>query len=391
MEVNVSTYDYIFDNLSWDNVNNDYSYIDYPDIAMSKDWQITLTITFSITMALSIGGNSLVIIVLMCGRSAKNDLNRFLINLAISDITLAVFSMPFSFTTLMYGHWMFGRAMCPIVLFVQQVSVSVSIYTLTAIGIDRYFAVIYPLKIRPTNIRNRVALLLVWVVSLLLSVVQLVVGYTKELYWDGSVVVHCAEWWPNERISAAYELFVMCITYFVPLILLSYTYISVGRRLWGRKIPGNADLGRDRSHAKSKRKVIKMLVVVLLTFALCWLPLHVFNIVQRIHPVILQHDMTRAVNAVVLWLAMSNSFVNPFIYSFMNDNFRGRYLNVDNFDMDEYNEDKELERIMNEIDNQELPAENSAPNIKRHDDRLRIKMYSKHDHLEGQKLNTGLS
>ncbi|XP_077866442.1 substance-P receptor-like [Saccoglossus kowalevskii] len=314
----------LYNNLTSNDYLWQYSYYDYQDLAMSEDWQTVLTTAFTITVVLSITGNALVIVVLLFGKSVSGDLDIFIVNLAVADLTMAVFSMPFTFTTLMYGHWIFGGAMCPTMLFVQQVSVCVSIYTLTAIGIDRYFAVMYPLKIRWTKNRNRLVILAVWIVSAVLSIVPPVVGHTKAEYWDGDTIFLCAEWWPNETSSAVYELFVMCITYFLPLVLLAYTYINIGIKLWGRRIPGNADRIRDQSQARSKRKVIKMLLVVLMMFALCWLPLHVFNIVQRVNPEMLQQDMTRVINAGVLWLAMSNSFVNPVVYSFMNENFKVR-------------------------------------------------------------------
>nr|XP_006814051.1 PREDICTED: tachykinin-like peptides receptor 86C-like [Saccoglossus kowalevskii] len=352
---------------------------------------------------------------------------------------MAVFSMPFTFTTIMYGHWIFGKVMCPATLFilqfceeygetlklveqqnkfymyrapklprtklileisndklyvlvnvmtlyvspshlafakrpvienltvergiissvlniewgdlkyklhgveraiplpkavkipkwkdskcmaVEEVSVCVSIYTLTSIGIDRYYAVVHPLKLRPSKYRNRIVILIIWVISVLSGIVQLVMGGTKRYFWDGQFFYTCSEGWPTETSSVVYETFVMCMTYFVPLLVLSFTYIKVGCRLWGRQLPGNANQARDRSHMRSTRKVIKMLVVVLLMFALCWIPLHIFNIIQRVHRDLKQHEIIRAVNAILLWIAMSNSFVNPIIYSFMNDSFR---------------------------------------------------------------------
>ncbi|KAH8033193.1 hypothetical protein HPB51_008131 [Rhipicephalus microplus] len=61
----------------------------------------------------------------------------FLVNLALSDIAMAVFSIPFTYTDFMLGRWIFEPLFCPVVLFMQHVSVIVSVYTLTAIGVDR--------------------------------------------------------------------------------------------------------------------------------------------------------------------------------------------------------------------------------------------------------------
>jgi len=71
-----------------------------------------------------------------------------------------------------------------------------------------------------------------------------------------------------------------------------------------------------------------MLMVVVTLFAVCWLPLHVFNIVLDFVPQLRNEDQPEA-NSVIAaiymtthWLAMSNSFVNPIVYGFLNDSFR---------------------------------------------------------------------
>jgi len=71
-----------------------------------------------------------------------------------------------------------------------------------------------------------------------------------------------------------------------------------------------------------------MLIVVVTLFAVCWLPLHVFNIILDFVPQLRNEDQPEASSIVVAiyttahWLAMSNSFVNPIVYGFLNDSFR---------------------------------------------------------------------
>jgi len=78
-------------------------------------------------------------------------------------------------------------------------------------------------------------------------------------------------------------------------------------------------------------QVIKMLVVVVVLFAVCWLPLHAFMLVIDFHPELTDYKSTAqkrfciALYYCVHWLAMSNSFVNPVIYGFLNDCFRVSY------------------------------------------------------------------
>ena len=104
---------------------------------LSRNWQSFLIILYSLTAALSLIGNLVVIWVLLSGKRSSKELKMFLVNLSLSDITMAIFSIPFTYTDFILGRWIFSPSFCPIVQFMQITSVFVSVYTLTAIGIDR--------------------------------------------------------------------------------------------------------------------------------------------------------------------------------------------------------------------------------------------------------------
>ncbi|XP_070535482.1 QRFP-like peptide receptor [Ptychodera flava] len=298
----------------------------YPDMSMSFKSQVFLTLVFTCNMVLSIIGNVIVIIVLMCQRSGLTDLNAFLIHLAVADLTIAIFCMPFTFPTIMYGHWIFGNAMCSIVIFVQQIAVIVSVLTLTAVGVDRYFAVFYPLKVRVTKNRAKIVFILIWLLAGSLATTQTVFLRVEKRHYDGEIIFFCSEWFPNSIFARCFELIILLVTYVIPLGVLCCTYSAVGLRLWGRTIPGNADQIRDQEQARAKKKMIKMLVIIVLLFALFWLPLHIFKLVNTFHPKLYgdlrYQDTMRTINCFVLWLATAHSFVNPLVYSILNDNFR---------------------------------------------------------------------
>ncbi|XP_070545441.1 substance-K receptor-like [Ptychodera flava] len=298
---------------------------------LEVEWRTALIFAFSCNITLSVIGNVIVLLVLSFGKS-KTDLNIFLINLALADLTMAVFCMPFTFPTIMYGHWIFGSAMCPAVIFLQQVSVIVSIFTLTAIGIDRYFAVMYPLKARVTKHRSKIVLAVIFLIAVSLAVVQAVFARVRQSR-SREGIYYCNEWPNNNHAFIAYEIFIFLTTYCIPLVVLLYTYTRIGIKLWGRRIPGNAHNFRDKSHVNSKKKIVKMLIVVVLMFAICWLPLHVFNLVVKFRSSVYDEDSyardtIRKINACVLWLAMSNSFMNSVIYSLFNEGFRADMLVV---------------------------------------------------------------
>jgi hypothetical protein len=105
--------------------------------AVSYLWQIFLIVLYSITSLLILLGNITVIVVQIFGKKSASSLRKFLINLAISDIVIGVFCVPFTFTDFMLGQWIFPHWLCPVAQFVQLLSVFVTAFTLTVIGVER--------------------------------------------------------------------------------------------------------------------------------------------------------------------------------------------------------------------------------------------------------------
>ncbi|XP_077991046.1 neuropeptide Y receptor type 1-like [Glandiceps talaboti] len=119
----------------------DYSF-DYPDFNVTENFnasdydldfnckrgeltdaaKIVLITVYTSTILLTLIGNAIVILVLTLGARTKTTLNKYLINLAVADMALAIFAMPFSFVYALMKDWIFSEFMCPVVLFMQQVS-----------------------------------------------------------------------------------------------------------------------------------------------------------------------------------------------------------------------------------------------------------------------------
>ncbi|KAL8591165.1 hypothetical protein ACOMHN_057905 [Nucella lapillus] len=294
-------------------------------LVLSEGAKVGLIILYTLTTLLSISGNILVVIVFSRGRRCRTDIRPFLINLAVADLVMAIFCMPFTFTSVMVKTWMFSKPMCPVVLFMQHLSVSASVFTNMAIGSDRFLVVMFPFRSRVMTARAKYVLVTIWTCAVGLSSVQLAVGRAVE--WpDGSVT--CDEVWASQSARRTFTMFVLFLTYILPLTILALAYSVVGIVLWKRATPGNADHVRDLQQLRAKRKVVKMLILVVVMFGMCWLPLHTFFLVIDFNPDLMMYDSLAEERFFVVlyysvhWLAMSNSFANPIIYSFTNDSFR---------------------------------------------------------------------
>ena len=131
-----STMDMTLNSSSTSNSNEWNSY-EYPDLALSIPGQISLILLYSTSALVSLISNLLALLVLLLGIRSRTPLHPFVTNLMTSNLLMAVFCIPFSFTKVMLGRWVFGEFMCPLVLFMQILSVAVTIYTNIAIGMDR--------------------------------------------------------------------------------------------------------------------------------------------------------------------------------------------------------------------------------------------------------------
>jgi hypothetical protein len=98
---------------------------------------IFMCVVYILLILSAITSNLVVILLYKLGLTNKTELSSFLVNLAIADFIMASVCMPFTFAQAILHEWIFGAFMCPVVLFAQVLTVSVSVYTLVAIGIDR--------------------------------------------------------------------------------------------------------------------------------------------------------------------------------------------------------------------------------------------------------------
>ncbi|XP_038046730.1 prokineticin receptor 2-like [Patiria miniata] len=191
----------------------------------------------------------------------------------------------------------------------------------------QYIVITYPLKPRMTRGTTSILLAIIWLVS---TTVTVPVAVHSELYTvrllDGTVIVQCAENWKNGYAMKAYTLLMVCAEFLVPLVAMCVAYYLIAKTLWFREIPGGHNTEEQEQVAEnSKRRTIRMLIIVVALFALCWAPYHGFAITRDVvipasmsENFALYHTLFYVVEA----LAMSNSIFNTLVYIVFNANFR---------------------------------------------------------------------
>lgn len=219
----------------------------------------------------AIGGNGIVCYTVLSYRRMRTVTNYFIVNLAIGDILMACLCVPFGFVSnLVLQYWPFGAIMCVLVSYSQAVSVFVSAYTLLAISLDRYIAILYPLRPKMTRFHAKLIIVKVWAVSLITpSSTVFVSKLVQPPIWVENNITDryiCTEVWPNNDYRDFYSFALMIFQYVLPLSVLIFTYIKIAIVVWGKTPPGEAESTRDKRMAASKRKVSFFFLLIFLIF-----------------------------------------------------------------------------------------------------------------------------
>ncbi|XP_043801555.1 RYamide receptor-like isoform X2 [Apis laboriosa] len=273
--------------------------------------------------------NGLVCYVVHSSPRMKTVTNFFIVNLALGDILIALFCVPTSsISTLILQYWPFGPELCPTVIYLQAVSVLVSAYTLVAISIDRYIAIMWPLKPRLSKRQAQLLILAVWMLAMVISLPIAIVSklFQPSIQYKRCNQYICIEVWPSLENRYYYSIALLVLQYVIPITVLVFTYTSIAIMVWGKRPPGEAENIRDQRMARSKRKMVKMMVTVVIVFTVCWLPFNILNLIMDNNETLGSWTWFPFVWMILHWLAMSHSCYNPVIYCWMNARFRAGFI-----------------------------------------------------------------
>ncbi|XP_045104581.1 allatostatin-A receptor-like isoform X2 [Portunus trituberculatus] len=333
-----------------------------------------IVVTHALTFLLGVSGNSVIVFSMAKDKGTRNVTSWFLVSLAVADLLLLLLCVPLE--TVQYFLWAphLTLPICKLSSYFELLSAVASVLNLTAVSLERYLVIVYPMRSRSfcTLSNCRRAIVLVWCISLVLS---LPAGYAQDVYsmtyfnaTHNVTVYHCATGGELDLIFAVYRLI---IVFLLPALFMSFFYARVIKALWvstrtmsamtrvysisshhslascsvtsglvrSQSSPSVASglaafhsycsvrrcVHRQRSGEEVKqarKQVIKMLILVIILFMACWGPKIVFFVFQKngfsqesFKPLV--YNMRICLGL----LPFIHSCLNPIIYSFMSTNF----------------------------------------------------------------------
>ena len=233
---------------------------------------VLLSVVYGAVSLVAVVGNVLVILVITTNRRMHTVTNFFIANLCIADVFIGCLSIPFQFQAALLQRWDMPFILCPVAPFVKELTVNVSVVTLTVIAMDRYYAVVKPLKPGFTGRTALVVMAVVWttsVVSSLPTAIAYRVTWTPaddgEWMNEYGLKPFCSPEYPEIggfNITFTYALYMTVVQYFLPLVIISCVYCRIMYSIWIARTPGSAVDTRDRMINRNKKKVMKQIIVV---------------------------------------------------------------------------------------------------------------------------------
>lgn len=241
------------------------------------------TLLYVLIIIGSLFGNCLVITIVLKTTKMKTTVNYFITNMAISDLLVPVLAVPVKIAQAFSGNaWLiggeFGEFSCKLVPFCVDVSTAVSIQSLVIIALDRYFAVVYPLRKHFLNRRR--CLLTMGLTWLLAAFFHSPYFYTFRLFPSGDQLYCRPTWKPafsdSLKAEERYYFVLFTVLYAAPLLTTCILYAFIAFDLI-RKNPNQSHQGNssNRRRANENRSVICMMVTVVLVFTVCYTPGHI--------------------------------------------------------------------------------------------------------------------
>ena len=303
-----------------------------PVFSESHTEQVLKCVAYSIILFCSLVGNVLVICVVLLNRHMRTVTNYLIVNMAVADLLITAFNMPITITVIAgiqieWSESVASEMLCKFIPVSQSLSIASSVLSLTEIAVDRFLAVMYPLKRYISFHAAYVLIVVVWIVGI---AVNSPILYAQKIIVSEEVL-YCQEIWTpvfGENAAKDFTIVLFVLFYAVPLLTMSVLYSFVVYKLWVRKAPGNQTTENQLRAEKSRKKVLKMLIVVVTLFALCWLPVYISQFIRFFGFERFPCGPPPVLAFLAYFLGHTNSVLNPAIYVIFSRNFRKGFRDV---------------------------------------------------------------
>ena len=296
----------------------------------------SLVTTYVVLITFGTLANLAIIVAVVRQRKMRLLRHLLIVNLAFSDVLLCLLTMPLTLMELVTFSWPLGKCqvLCQLTGSLEAVSIFVSTLTIAAIAVDRYNLIVYPTCPALQQISAALLLVIIWILGTCLSAPLFVfrklirlqdIPESLRKVYAIDYIDFCIQEWPTDYASAIYSIAATLLQYIAPMAVLGFAHAGICRKLRNRmrRSGGTAPQTTLCTPVSSMTHTSRLLSAIALTFALCWMPLNVFNLADAFIPFGgSDQDTTRIIYAVVHLIGMSSACINPLLYGWLNSKLR---------------------------------------------------------------------
>ena len=278
---------------------------------------------------ISIIGNSLVCLAVYRNRNLRSTTNVYIIALAVSDLLVAMIEMPLASATLIIGRFDFGFALCQLQGFIGPFATYVTPATMGLTAFNRYMRIVkgnsYNKVFSPC--RSKIWVCCLWMSLALYLLIGRLTGWLNIGFITGYAV--CAFTYPTAASQIVQYTIMVGVLFFIPLCIGIFSYFKIffktsqHQQIVVQSLQ-NSTNGNNSTAMGSTVKEINISRVLLYVgagFLCCWIPLWALALWKRFSP----ETCPRIAELLVTFFRFLSSTINPFIYTFNNNDFRKEF------------------------------------------------------------------
>ena len=289
--------------------------------------KVGATVAYSLILVVSLVGNSLIVLIVYKTPTLRKPINMLIANMAMSDLLYPIFLFPVRLTERYIGSWFIGgtlgQALCKIHVFLADISMLVSIQSLFLITVDRFGAVVVPL--RSPLIRRKVCPYLIvgtWILAAAFFSPYLfafkLVEYPEEMWCE----LQWEEAFGEKSSLAIYGPAVVNVCFCIPLVLLVILYSIILIKLKQQAHPGEQSTNIEKQRTRRDKKVLKMAIAIVLVFFICFIPFVIGVAIYFYAPDFRSSCIFQVYYIVSLFTGYANCAINPIICLILSSNYR---------------------------------------------------------------------
>ncbi|XP_039608713.1 gonadotropin-releasing hormone II receptor-like isoform X2 [Polypterus senegalus] len=259
------------------------------------------------------------------GRRQSSHIRPLILSLALADLMMTFVVMPLDAVWNITVQWYAGDALCKILCFLKLFAMHSSAFILVVISMDRRIAILHPLSSLDSGRRNKKMLLVAWTASLLLATPQLFIFGTIKI--ENADFTQCVTHGSFEHHwqETLYNMFQFVTLYVIPLLVMIFCYarilLEINHQMKKDKEDSNLRRSGTNKIPKARMKTLKMTVIIVASFIICWTPYYLLGIWYWFCPQMLRHT-PEYVNHILFLFGHLNTCSDPVIYGLYSPSFR---------------------------------------------------------------------